>query len=215
MKDCVPGGFAAELNIVASIGPMCNSLRDCDLFLRVVKASKPWLEDPRLIPLPWTGLSTKLELPIKIGIMKHDGAIVPQPPVLNALKWAEEQLSSSKEVTLKPYFPYEAATAMANTRLAYWPDSGLSDKAECDASGEPMHPLTHWIIKDAEDSVQRNGTEVKQMRWKRDVFRSEFVKHWNKQDVDFVICPVFVGPASAHDTALYCKWSFSKPRTTS
>jgi len=27
--------------------------------------------------------------------------------------------------------------------------------------------------------------------------------HWNDQDVDVVLMPAFVGPASAHDTAIY------------
>jgi len=31
--------------------------------------------------------------------------------------------------------------------------------------------------------------------------------HWNRQDVDVVIGPAFVGPASAHDTAFY--WTYT------
>lgn len=205
MKDMIIGGFPAELNVLASVGPMCTTLRDCDLFVRVNKETKPHLIDPRIVPIDWTGLSTQVKLPLKVGIMKHDEAIIPQPPVLKALEWAGKQLSSSNDVILKPYTPYKASTAMENIRKAYWPESGIMDKQMCESSGEPMHPLTAWIIKDASDDVQRTGQEVNDMRWARDNFRSDFVQHWNEQDVDFVIGPMFVGPACAHDTAFYCK----------
>ena len=71
-----------------------------------------------------------------------------------------------------------------------------------------MHSLTEWIIKDAETERpdrQMNGIEITAMRWERDNFRSEFAQHWNEQDVDFVVGPMFVGPACGHDTAFYCK----------
>lgn len=204
-QGMVPGGNPAELNVLMSIGPICTSLRDCDLFVSVNKAAKPYLEDPRVLPTPWTGLSTKVQLPLKVGIMKHDGVIVPQPPVLKALEWAERQLSSVRDVRLKPYVPYQAATAISSYRKAVWPDSGQNDKKAAAAGGEPLHPLTKWIMKDAEDDVQRNGTEINDMRQTRDNYRSEFALDWNKQDVDFVLCPVFVGPACAHDTGFYCK----------
>ena len=204
MKEFLPYGFPAELNVLASVGPMCTSLRDCDFFCRVLKEAEPHLEDPRLIPIPWTSFKTYVNLPLKVGIMKHDSVIVPQPPVLKALEWAEKQLSSNPNVTLKSFTPYKAATAMELIRKAYWPDSGILDKEACEATGEPMHSLTKWIIKDAESDTQKNAAEIEEMRLTRDAFRSEFVQHWNKQDVDFVIGPMFVGPACAHDTAFYC-----------
>lgn len=207
MKDFIPGGFPAELNILASVGPMGVSLRDADLFVRVVKAAKPHLDDPRVLPFPWTGLATRLELPLKIGIMTHDGQIVPQPPVLKAIEWARSRLASLKDVELKPYMPYKSGQAISLIRKAYWPESGHVDKELAAAAGEPLHPLTKWIIKDAERNEQLTGVEVNTLRFTRDTFRSEFSVDWNKQDVDFVLCPVFVGPASAHDTAYYCTHS--------
>lgn len=206
-KDFIPGGFAAELNVLASTGPMASSLRDAELFVNVIKAGKPHLEDPRVLPFPWTGFNTKIDLPLKIGIMTHDGQIVPQPPVLKALKWAEQQLSGVTNVTTKPFMPYKAATAMSSIRIAYWPDSGLPDIRACEATGEPWHPLSDWIIKDVKGERERTGSEVNELRFARDTYRSEFAMDWNRQDVDFVLCPVFVGPASAHDTAFY--WNYT------
>ncbi|RFU79264.1 acetamidase [Trichoderma arundinaceum] len=207
MKDFLLGGAVAELNILISTGPMCSSLRDMDLFMSVILASKPHLLDPRLIPIPWTGLnSAPKPRPLKIGVMMNDGDIVPQPPVIRALKWASEKLEASGGFSVKPFEPYGAATAMKNIRLAYWPDGGRAVKGHLTATGEPMLPLTQWIIKDAE-GPELKPIEVLQQRLDRDKFRCDFARHWESQDVDFVLCPVFVGPACEHETAFY--WNYT------
>ncbi|OAQ59565.1 acetamidase [Pochonia chlamydosporia 170] len=206
MKDFIAGGFGAELNILVSTGPMCTSMRDMDLFMSAVLASRPYLTDTRLIPIPWSGLNTATTKPLKIGFMMNDGVIVPQPPVTRALKWAFEKLGCSEVFTVKRFEPYGASQAMKNIRLAYWPDGGKLVKAHLDATGEPMLPLTQWIIKDAE-GPDVTSAGVLQQRLTRDEFRSAFAEHWETQDVDFVICPVFVGPACEHDTALY--WNYT------
>jgi amidase len=41
----------------------------------------------------------------------------------------------------------------------------------------------------------------------RDDFRLAFAQSWTDQDVDVIIGPSFVGPACAHDTALY--WTYT------
>ena len=212
MKGQLIGGFPAELTVLGTTGPMCTSLRTVDLFMSVVLAAKPYLEDPRLIPIPWTGLKGTSQLvkagPLKIGFMMHDGDIMPQPPVTRALEWARSQLekSSGGGVQVKPFAPFGAAQAMHNIRLAYWPDGANATKQHLANSGEPMFPLTKWIIKDAE-GPEKKASEIVQMRVNRDQFRCDFAAHWEQQDVDFVICPVFVGPACAHETAFY--WNYT------
>lgn len=206
-KDFVAGGALAELNILATTGPMCGSLRDMDLFMSVLLDTKPYLLDPRLVPIPWTGLkSTPRPGPLKIGVMMNDSVIVPQPPVIRALEWAVEKLKASSNFSVKTFEPYGVATAMKNLRLAYWPDGGNGLKAHLAASGEPLLPLTQWIMKDGEGPELRPGQILKQ-RLDRDEFRCDFARHWESQDVDLVICPVFVGPACEHETAFY--WNYT------
>ncbi|KAM5369938.1 hypothetical protein ACJZ2D_008737 [Fusarium nematophilum] len=87
MKDFLPRGFGAELNVLCSTGPMCTSLRDMDLFMGTILAAKPWIGDPRIIPIPWTGLQTPARAtPLRVGLMIDDGDITPQPPVTRALQ---------------------------------------------------------------------------------------------------------------------------------
>ncbi|KAK2596562.1 hypothetical protein N8I77_013447 [Diaporthe amygdali] len=202
------GGNPAELTILATCGPMAVSLRDLDLFMSLVIGAKPCLREPSLVPIPWTGLSTppSSSTSLKVGFMMHDGVIQPQPPVVRALEWAMGKLSNSSSVTVKPFAPYRTADAIRNIRRAYTPDGGASLKAGLAKAGEPMEPLTKWIIQDAE-GPHYNFQQMFDMRCERDNFRCSFAKHWSEQDVDVVICPVYVGPACVHDTGLY--WDYT------
>ncbi|GIZ49108.1 hypothetical protein CKM354_001214700 [Cercospora kikuchii] len=216
MKDMIPIGFPAELNVLCSIGPMSRTLRDVELFMQIVVGSKQYLHDPRIIPFPWTGLSTpRPNQPIKIGIMLNDGVITPQPPVLRALEWAQERLGKDSNFVLKPFKPYRADLAMKYIGEMYWPDAGINTKVALKKTGEPMHPLTKTVLSPmTTDFVDPEGpekeqtaTEITLQRVKRDEFRCEFVESWNEQDVDVVLAPCFVGPASKHDTAFY--WNYT------
>ncbi|RKU48799.1 hypothetical protein DL546_006035 [Coniochaeta pulveracea] len=206
-KDFLPNGFAAELNVLCSTGPMCLTMRDMDLFTKVLLDAKPHLSDPRLIPLPWTGLSgPKPASPLKIGFYMNDGSIVPQPPVMRALEWARSQLEKSSNFKVTTFAPYQAARAIQNIRKAYWPDGQQAVESHLKKTGEPMFPLTKWIIRDAQyDELPASG--VLAQRVERDRFRCEFAEHWTGQDVDVVIGPVYVGPATEHDTAFH--WNYT------
>ncbi|KAM6512084.1 hypothetical protein FALCPG4_017070 [Fusarium falciforme] len=138
--------------------------------------------------------------------MFSDGVIIPQPPVLRALEWVRSRVASSSSFEIKDFQPFQTEQAMRNIRKAYWPDGGQSLKAHLLRNKEPLLPLTAWTIKDAED-VDVGASGLLQQRLARDNFRYDFAAHWASQDVNILICPVFVGPACAHDTAFY--WNYT------
>lgn len=214
MKGFFPSPIAAELNVLCSSGPMCRSVRDMDLFMRAILAAKPHLRDPRLVPIPWTGLETPLGLtpghPLRIGLVKNDGFIEPQPPVKRALAWVQRVLSDPRYagyVELKDFRPYGAAEAWSVIRRTYWPEGGSLSRDPILKTGEPLHPLSKWIWKDAEPGGMQTAEAVNLMRRARDDFRCAFAEDWEAQGVDVVLGPAFVGPACAHDTAFY--WTYT------
>ena len=210
MKDMIAAPFPAELNVLCSIGPMCRTLRDMDLMTTGLLAAKPHLEDPRLVPTNWTGLKTPATKPLKIGIISNDGFIEPQPPVKRAIAWAKEKLSDPQYkdlVEIKDFTPYNAEEAWTKIRRQYWPEGGKLMIEHIEKTGEPIHPLSAWIWKDAEPHGMRTAADVSTMRGERDLYRIKFAEHWNSQDVDIIIGPCFVGPASQHDTAFY--WTYT------
>ncbi|KAJ4383978.1 hypothetical protein N0V86_000822 [Didymella sp. IMI 355093] len=181
-----------------------------DLFVRVLKSAKPWLLDESLVPLPWTGLDTAISKPLRIGIVDNDGFIVPQPPVKRAIEWARTQLKDPKFASLlhvKPFRPYNAEEAWRKIRRMYWPDGGATTKTAIEKAGEPIATLSDHVWSDAEPFGMLTAEDVNQLRRERDQFRHAFTQHWLEQDVDVIIGPAFVGPASAHDTAFY--WTYT------
>lgn len=210
MTDMLASPFSAELNVLCSIGPMGRSLRDMELFTRIILEAKPYLVDPRIIPIPWTGLKTAIPKRLKIGVISNDGFIDPQPPVKRAILWARERLSAPEHagiLELKDFKPYAAAEAWSKIRRMYWPDGGQAARNAITSSGEPIFPLSDWIWKDAASLGMRTAADVADMRFERDNYRMDFLASWNAQDVDVVIGPAFVGPACAHDTAFY--WTYT------
>lgn len=210
MKGFLQAPFAAELNVLCSTGPMCRSLRDMDFFMKCVLSTKPYLSDPSLIPTPWTGLRTQLGKRLKIGIIRNDGFVTPQPPVQRALSWAVEKLGGTQYediIEIKDFIVYGATDAWSMIRKIYWPDGGEVTQNAIRATGEPVHSLTEWIQQDAKPSGMQNAQDVNLMRRQRDEFRSAFAKNWGNQDVDVVLGPGYVGPACAHDTAFY--WTYT------
>ena len=210
MKDYFADAFPAELNVLCSTGPLCRSLRDMDFFTSTVLSAKPYVSDPKVIPMPWTGLKTEVKKPLKIGIISNDGFIDPQPPVKRAIAWARERLSDPKYsdiLQVKPFHPYNAAEAWTKVCRMYWPGGSKSARDTVASTGEPLLSLSEWIFTEADRQGMLDANGVNELRVERDEFRYKFVDSWNQQDVDIVIGPAYVGPASEHDTGLH--WTYT------
>ncbi|GKU22736.1 unnamed protein product [Fusarium langsethiae] len=198
------------LDVPVSTGPMCRSLRDMDLFMRCVLSAKPFLSDPTVVPLPWIGIDKKFNRRLKVGIISNDGFIEPQPPVKRAVSWAKAILTDSKYADLievQDFKVFGAEEAWNLVRKLYWPDGAQCTKNGIIPSGEPVHPLTEWIAQDAEPLGMQTAVDICRQHKLREDFRLSFAQSWTNQDVDVIIGPSFVGPACAHDTALY--WTYT------
>ncbi|KAF5630988.1 general amidase [Fusarium tjaetaba] len=166
--------------------------------------------DPNVVRIPWIGLETQFNRRLKVGIISNDGFIEPQPPVKRAISWARSLLSDSKFANLiemKEFKIFGAEEAWNQVRRLYWPDGGHLTKNGIISSGEPLHPLTEWIYRDAEPLGMHTAVDLTAVHKQRDDFRLAFAKSWSEQDVDVIIGPSFVGPACAHDTAFY--WTYT------
>ncbi|KAH7154128.1 amidase signature domain-containing protein [Fusarium sp. MPI-SDFR-AT-0072] len=179
-------GFKPTSNVLPTRG-------DMDLFMNCVLSSTPYLSDPNVVPIPWTGLETRFNRCLK-----------------RAISWVMSLLSDSKFanlIELKEFKIFGAEEAWNQVRRLYWPDGGHLTKNGIISSGEPLHPLTGWIYKDAEPLGMHTAVDLTAVHKERDDFRLAFAKSWSDQDVDVIIGPSFVGPACAHDTAFY--WTYT------
>jgi amidase len=133
-------------SILGILGPMCASQRDIQMFMENVLGTQPWKKDPFLVPIPWR----KPTLPnkIKVAIMWDDGVVVPHPPItrgLKEVKMAMEKFPDLFEVS--DWKPLEHKKGWDIISELYFMDGGAQDKKAMEESGEPMDPLTEFILQ--------------------------------------------------------------------
>ncbi|CAD0084564.1 unnamed protein product [Aureobasidium vineae] len=175
IADFLPGAFPPLLNLIPSVGPMCHSIRDMDLFMHSMLEREPYIVDPLLVPLPWTGLQTPNDTEkLKIGIMDMDSLITPMPPITRAIAWARSRLSSCANVEVKTFAPYSAEGFPLICKMIL-SDGGRGFKAALAASGEPEHYLSTAVLNTATDSSSLG--QLAQLRCDRDAYRRQMAAH--------------------------------------
>jgi len=180
--------------------------------MQIVLDAEPWHREPALVKMPWNYRSRNTFERIKIGIMYHDDIVTPHPPIMRALREVRAKLLEIDNVECVDWKPYQHARAWTIVSRLYYPDGGKGEEGVLAESGEPMLPLTKWIIS------QSTGSElsVSQLQWwqeQREAYREEYARHWNDTTttadgpVDVVLCPAAPGLAPPHGTAKY--WNYT------
>ncbi|KAH8899771.1 amidase [Thozetella sp. PMI_491] len=202
------------------LGPMSNSLTGIDMFMRAVLAAEPWIEEPVLVPLPWRDveLVPSSNRPLRIGIMWHDAVVLPHPPITRAMEELARKLKLVPNLQVVDFPAYKHDEAWAIVSSLYFTDGGKADRDMMAATGEPMMPLTEWIM--GNPGVKNlSREELEYWLEEREEYRLEYAKAWNEtgkwdektsrwtEVVDAVICPVGPGTANWHGTAKY--WTYS------
>jgi amidase len=86
-------GLAGQEAVQSVNGPLARNVEDMRVYCKAVVAGQPWLHDPRCLPLPWREVERKQKL--KIGVMPHDGIVMPTPPVARALQETVQKLKAA------------------------------------------------------------------------------------------------------------------------
>lgn len=100
-------------SILSVIGPIAPNPRSLSLVFKAVLSQQPWLSDPLALEIPWRDdvvqatrglLEESIRGPSKMcfAIMRHDGVVRPQPPILRGLDVVEKTL---KQLGHKVHIP--------------------------------------------------------------------------------------------------------------
>ncbi|EKJ69184.1 hypothetical protein FPSE_10615 [Fusarium pseudograminearum CS3096] len=203
--------MAGKETVSSTAGPMTVDRESLELFMKVALASKPWLLDPSLTAKEWTPY--KFDRPLKIAIQWWDGVVQPHPPMTRALKEvAEACRKAGHQVVDWDCEPLDHAKGWEILSALYWPDGGKEALDLLEAAGEPVLPLTKFIIE--QPSVKNmNMHELWQLCTKREDYRAAYARAWSytgKEDgreVDVILCPPYFGAASPHEQSRY--WGYT------
>jgi len=212
------GSIPAGADYVQTVlGPLCRTLEGIELFMQTVLDAEPWKLEPALVPLPWRSVDVRPTpaRPLRLGVMWHDGVVLPHPPISRALTEFVERVKKLAHVEVVDFEAYKHDEAWAITSSLYFSDGGKADIAALEASGEPWLPLTKWIVETnpCVEELDRNSLEY----WleEKEEYRLEYAKAWNasgvwnaetgrwERTVDALICPVAPGVTTRPGTAKY------------
>lgn len=221
------GGWSATMagqeQIVAVIGPLSTSLEGIRLFMKTVIASKPWLHEPSLVPIPWRDQESHLATPagkkLKVGVLWHDGVVMPHPPITHALEDVVNRLKEVGNVEVVEWKPYKHDEAWEIISHLYFSDGAEEESTAIDDSGEPWRPLSKFIIKENPNVKKLTVEEVWHWTARREAYKSAYAGKWNETAtgtntsgelegmVDVILCPVGPGVAPPLDQAKY--WGYT------
>ncbi|KAL2883488.1 hypothetical protein SGCOL_001171 [Colletotrichum sp. CLE4] len=200
---CLPG--LGQESIKCILGPLANSISDIQLFEDVVLNQEPWDEETSLVPLPWKKMELYQPGQFTVGVIWDDGMVHPHPPVIRGLKHAVDKLKTAgvKVVDFEPYKHSEGAEII---ELLYFPDAAETQKEVLAEGGEPVAPLTEWAFQYSKPeplTIRENW----ELNVRREAFREEYHKTMKDRDVDFILCPAYVGVAAKCGTPKY--WHYT------
>lgn len=196
-------------SILSVTGPLTRSLATLELLMKTVVSAQPWKVDPSLTSIEWKQNIDKKSY--RIGILKLDGVVNPQPPITRALEEMQKKLGSLANVEVFEYEPFDHSKAWDIISTLYFEDGGDDTKKTLKATGEPMCTQTEWILKPAkrlaiEEMWKWNSAKQK--------YRKDYLKYWMEfnnpngdKPMDALIAPVFPGPAAKHRTTKY--WGYT------
>lgn len=163
-------------------GPLARTLGDIVLEAKTVVDAQPWLWDPRMVPIPWREVTLAPKL--KIGVMWHDGVVLPTPPVLRALRHTVEKLKAAGHEVVE-WDNKDQAQGIDLLNRMFLADGGLSIRKALEPTGEPFREE----MKSYATAKELGTYEMWQLHLERTAFQKRYLDRWNEARLDAIVCP--------------------------
>jgi Asp-tRNA(Asn)/Glu-tRNA(Gln) amidotransferase A subunit family amidase len=148
--------------ILSTLGPMAADRPTLELFMTVVLDAKPWRVYPALTAKKWTPY--QFSKPLKVAVQWWDGVVMPHPPMLRALREVSEACKAAgMEVVEWDCGTLDHRKGWDITSALYWTDGGEEVLGLLEEAGEPVLPLTKFIIHEQPTVKNLNMHELWQV----------------------------------------------------
>ena len=202
------GGLApgsSKLGIEATAGPIAHSMRDCEMLLAAIGASRPWVFDPDVVPQSWeqqASIHTILPAPgnrlkpaLRIGIVSTDGICSPLPPIQRIILEVATSLRSHSTHNLTPIQVVELDLSpflsqclkVSNGIFSLDGNNQWFDLLE--PTGEPLSP---WLQSRLKRRPGKSVAEICKLQAQKLELQTQALKLW--KDFDVLICPAAPHP---------------------
>lgn len=188
------------------LGPLARNADDIDLFMKSLLDREPWTVDPLVLPIPWRDVPEPEAKSLKIAICYDDGIVKPTPPILRALKIAEEKLKEAGvEVVEWKNTDVEKIVKACNSGYNY--DGNVAQKKALAASGEPLTKLSDIYLAFGCGDAGLTGKGVQDICYTRDLNRVKYTQIMNDEGISFILSPTYASVASKPEVIKY--WGYS------
>jgi len=205
-------------SVLSVVGPLATSADALKLVTQALLSTEPWLHDPLVVELPWRHEAERTILDptlrssngLSFGVMRHDGASTPFPPVSRAIEMAVSALEKQghQVIDWKPTPIHSRLTELCN--LCYEFDGGADCRKDFALSGE--EPASQILLASAGEAT---ASDIMAVNVAKRNAQKEYMEFWNNsaaltrtgRPVDAIICPLAPFPAAR--PANYTYYSYS------
>lgn len=189
-----------RLGLASAAGPLATSLRDCELFLKVVAESEPWETQADVVPGFWESQGSaggQWEPPV-FGILRRDLNTEPLPPVAKALDEAAEALKAAGlEVHEVDPTSFQKCQGLANKFFSAGGDNEMLDLLE--STGEPLIP---WLASRIKRRPAQGVQFLEDKQVEKEQLVGEMLKCFHTKEgrrIDCILTPVAPHPVPEVD----------------
>ncbi|KAM0689794.1 hypothetical protein Q7P36_010665 [Cladosporium allicinum] len=210
----IRGHMSGKEAMMSTPGPMTTDRETLEIIMRAALASEPWRLDPAVTFKPWTPVTfTK---PLKIAVQWWDGVVTPHPPMRRALREVSE---ACRKAGIKVvHWDCEKLDHRKGWEIIsslYWPDGGEQVLNSLKETGEPVLPLSKWIIEEQPSVKNLTQQELWDRTAEREAYRTAYAQAWTAtadadgdgQEVDVILCPPSFGAAPPFGQSKY--WGYT------
>ncbi|KAF1954632.1 amidase [Byssothecium circinans] len=164
-------GLAGQEAVMSVNGPMARTLEDMQMYCKAIVGAKPWLLDPKCLPIPWRTVERKAKL--KIAVLWNDGVALPTPPVTRALKETVEKLKRAEHEVVE-WDPVLHAEGLVLLSRMFVADGGKSIKKLLAPTDEPFRPE----MLAYKEATELGTHEMWQLQLERSAFQKKYLDQW-------------------------------------
>jgi len=205
-------------SVLSVVGPLATTPDACKLVMQALLTKQPWFHDPLVHEIPWRAEAEgaiwdpirRFSQPLSFGVVRHDGACAPHPPVARAIETVVQALEKLGHETIE-WKPTPSHTEINNITYKVWAfDGGADCRSDMDLAGEPL--ATQALIPDHKAA---DATEIMQVNIQKREAQKAYVEFWNNSSkltrtgrpVDAIISPLAPFAAARENGYTYYGYS--------
>jgi len=186
--------------VLSVVGPLATSVGGLKLVTEALLSTKPWLNDPAVVEMPWRPEQEKLEKKLAFGVIWHDGTVGVSPPIKRALDMTVAALRKAGHEVVEWTPPLHSE--INDVTFKTWVYDGGRDLFDSfKLSDEPMaKQLDSAFGKEVKE--QFSGSTIAANNVAQRELKKKYADYWNGvktstgRVVDSIICPLAPWPAA-------------------